>query len=77
VLVAMFFARYYKGCCQKNNNDNKIDTMEKIMLIRVPSEESEAKDADIKIEFLESYLKETMVSSKKIESEFCVSGVPT
>jgi hypothetical protein len=49
--------------------------MEKIMLIPVPSEESGAKD--IKIEFLESYLKETMVSSKKIESQFCVSGAST
>jgi hypothetical protein len=64
------YVYYYKRYRQKNNNDNKIDTMEKIMLMIVPSEENGATGTNIKIEFLESYLKKTMVSSKQIETQF-------
>ncbi|XP_068900708.1 uncharacterized protein [Tenebrio molitor] len=64
------YVYYYKRYRQKNNNDNKIDTMEKIMLMIVPSEENGATGTNIKIEFLESYLKKTMVSIKQIETQF-------
>jgi hypothetical protein len=69
------YVYYYKRYRQKNNND-KIDTMEKIMLMIMPSEENGATGTNIKIEFLESYLKKTMVSSKQIETQFSVSGAP-
>jgi flagellar basal body-associated protein FliL len=65
---------YFKRYHQKNTNDNNIDSTEKIMLMPVPSP---AIVTNIKIEFLENYLKETMVSSKNIENQFCVSGAPT
>jgi hypothetical protein len=68
---------YFKRYHQKNSNDNNIDSTEIIMLMPDPSEEIEAIVPNIKIEFLESYLEKTMVSSKKIESQFCVSGTPT
>jgi hypothetical protein len=68
---------YFKRYHQKNSNNNNIDSMEIIMLMPDPSEEIEAIVPNIKIEFLESYLEKTMVSSKKIESQFCVSGTPT
>jgi hypothetical protein len=68
---------YFKRCRQKNNNDNKMDRMENIMLMPVPGKESQTIVANIKIEFLESYLKKTMVSSRNIENQFCVSGEPT
>jgi hypothetical protein len=58
---------YFKRCHQKNNNDNKIDSREEIMLMPVPSQESQA---NIKIESLENYLKKTMVSSRNIENQF-------
>jgi hypothetical protein len=65
---------YFKRCHQKNNNDNKIDSREEIMLMPVPSQESQA---NIKIESLENYLKKTMVSSRNIENQFFfVSGAP-
>jgi hypothetical protein len=70
------YVYYYKRYRQKNNNDNKIDTMEKIMLMIMPSEENGATGTNIKIEFLESYLEKTMVSSKQIETQFSVSGAP-
>jgi uncharacterized membrane protein len=69
------YVYYYKRYRQKNNND-KIDTMEKIMLMIMPSEENGATGTNIKIEFLESYLKKTMVSIKQIETQFSVSGAP-
>ncbi|XP_068900629.1 receptor-type tyrosine-protein phosphatase epsilon-like [Tenebrio molitor] len=65
------FVNNCKKCCQINNNYNQTDTMEETRLMPIPSEESQAIEEDIKIEFLESYLKETMVLSKKIESQFC------
>jgi cytochrome bd-type quinol oxidase subunit 1 len=71
------FVNNCKKCCQINNNYNQTDTMEETRLMPIPSEESQAIEEDIKIEFLESYLKETMVLSKKIESQFCVSGAQT
>jgi hypothetical protein len=74
-LVGTFY--YFKRCRQKNNDDNKIDRMEKIMLMPVPGKASHTIVANIKIEFLESYLKKTMVSSRNIENQFCVSGEPT
>jgi flagellar basal body-associated protein FliL len=58
---------FFKRCHQKNNNDNKIDSREEIMLMPVPSQESQA---NIKIESLENYLKKTMVSSRNIENQF-------
>jgi hypothetical protein len=74
-LVGTFY--YIKRCRQKNNDANKIDGMEKIMLMPVPGKESQIIVANIKIDYLESYLKKTMVSSRNIENQFCVSGEPT
>jgi hypothetical protein len=42
---------YFKRCRQKNNDDNKIDGMEKIMLMPVPGKESQIIVANIKIDF--------------------------
>jgi hypothetical protein len=74
-LVSTFY--YFKRYRQKNSNDNNIDSTEKIMLMLVPSIENEGIVANIKIEFLESYLKKTMVSGRNIEDQFYVSGAPT
>jgi hypothetical protein len=71
-LVGTFY--YFKRCHQKNTTNNNIDSTEKIMLMPVPSL---AIVRNIKIEFLESYIKKTMVSSRNIENQFCVSGAPT
>jgi uncharacterized protein YneF (UPF0154 family) len=65
-LVGAFY--YFKRYHQKNTNDNNIDSMEKIMLMPVLSQSIVT---NIKIEFLESYLKKTMVSSRNIENQFC------
>jgi flagellar basal body-associated protein FliL len=71
-LVGTFY--YFKRYHQKNSNDNNIDSTEKIQLMPVPSQEIVT---NIKINFLESYLKKTMVSGRNFEDQFYVSGAPT
>jgi hypothetical protein len=70
-LVGTFY--YFKRYHQKNSNDNNIDSTE-MMLMPVPSQKIVR---NIKINFLESYLKKTMVSGRNIEDQFYVSGAPT